>query len=360
MLGRWLIHSYSSSAVPFRPDNAIGTADLLAANCSLPLCGIEGLLNRKTDTRCGNQQFGKIALMTKNMTRDVCVVFADVSGSTQLYERLGDSAALAAVNCCVDAMKRATVLNKGRVVKTIGDEVMAVFDSATQGMHAASEMQQRISELLPPTPGVKLSIRAGLHFGPALLENDDVFGDTVNTAARMAGLAKSGQIITTAETVAALPELLRESCREIDALAVKGKAENVNVCEVLWQEGAELTIMSARMAPAAPMDIRIELRHGTATLLLGPAKPMATLGRDAACDVVIADPRASRSHAKIERRRDRFVLVDMSNNGTFVTFQGEAEFVLKREEVILRGTGQVAFGHTADSGTELLRFSVES
>jgi predicted component of type VI protein secretion system len=78
-----------------------------------------------------------------------------------------------------------------------------------------------------------------------------------------------------------------------------------------------------------------------------------------ACDVVISDPRASRTHAKIERRRDRFVLVDMSSNGTFVTFQGEAEFVLKREEVILRGSGQVAFGHAADAATELLRFSVE-
>lgn len=292
--------------------------------------------------------------------RNVCIVFADVSGSTQLYEKLGDSVALAAVNRCVDAMKRATLLNKGRVVKTIGDEVMAVFDSATQGMHAASEMQQRIDELSPPAPGVKLAIRAGLHYGSALLENDDVFGDTVNTAARMAGLAKSGQIITTADTVAALPELLKESCREIDSLSVKGKAENVHVCEVLWQEGADLTILSGRMASAVTMDIQIELQYGAATLLLGPSKPMATFGRDAACDFVISDPRASRSHAKIERRRDRFVLVDMSNNGTFVTFKDEAEFVLKREEVILRGTGQVAFGHAADADTRLLRFSVQT
>jgi hypothetical protein len=286
-------------------------------------------------------------------------VFADVSGSTQLYEKLGDAAALAAVDCCVDAMKRATVLNKGRVVKTIGDEVMAVFDSATQGMQAASEMQQRIDDLAPPAPGVKLAIRAGLHSGPALLGNDDVFGDTVNTAARMAGLAKAGQIITTADTVAALPELLRESCREIDAIAVKGKAENVHVCEVLWQEGAELTMISTRMAPVAPLDIGLKLQHGATVLHLGPAMPMATLGRDAACNIVVSDLRASRTHAKIERRRDKFVLVDMSSNGTYVTFQGEAEFALKREEVILRGSGQIAFGHGADPATDMVHFSVE-
>ena len=298
---------------------------------------------------------------TTTTARDVCLVFADVSGSTQLYEKLGDAEALAAVERCIGAMTRATQLNKGRVVKTIGDEVMAVFDSAAQGMQAASEMQQRIDELPPPAPGVKLAIRAGFHFGSALLDNNDVFGDTVNTAARMAGLAKAGQIITTAETVAALPELLRQSCREIDALAVKGKAENIHVCEVIWQEGAELTMMSTRMAPAAPMDIRIKLRHGADELILGPARPLVTLGRDAACDVVIRDPRASRTHAKIERRRDKFVLVDMSSNGTFVTFQGEAEVALKREETTLRGSGHVAFGHSSNSteNVELLQFAIE-
>jgi class 3 adenylate cyclase len=291
---------------------------------------------------------------------DVCVVFADVSGSTRLYEKLGDAQALAAVDACVDAMKRATLLNKGRVVKTIGDEVMALFDSAAQGMQAASEMQQRVDELPPPAAGVKLAIRAGFHFGPALLEDDDVFGDTVNTAARMAGLAKAGQIITTATAVAALPELLRQSCREIDALAVKGKADHVRICEVIWQENAELTMLSTRMAPAAPLEIRLRLRHGGNELELGPVRPLATLGRGADNDCVILDPRASRSHAKIERRRDKFVLVDMSSNGTYVTLHGEEELALKREETILRGSGRIVFGHPwSPDVTETVEFSLE-
>lgn len=303
--------------------------------------------------------FGKINGMATQ--QDVCIVFADVSSSTRLYEKLGDAGALAAVDRCVEAMKRATALNRGRVVKTIGDEVMAIFDSAAQGMQAACEMQQRIDELSPPAPDVKLAIRAGFHFGTALLENNDVFGDTVNTAARMAGLAKAGQIITTADTVAGLPTLLRESCRELDALAVKGKAENIRVCEVIWQESAELTMMSTRMAPAAPMSTQLVLRQGGTVLVLGPARPTATLGRDPACDIVIRDPRASRSHARIERRRDKFVLVDVSSNGTYITFQGEAEIALKREEIILRSKGQIAFGHAAAtaSAADVLNFSIE-
>lgn len=291
--------------------------------------------------------------------RDSCILFADVSGSTRLYEKLGDTPALAAVDRCVEAMKRATVINKGRVIKTIGDEVMAVFDSAAQGMQAAIEMQMRIEDLPPPAPDTKLAIRAGFHFGTALHENNDVFGDAVNTAARMAGLAKAGQIITTAETVAALPELLRQSCRAIDALNVKGKAEAVNVCEVIWQENADLTMMSTRIVAAPLMDTRLRLRHGGDNeLILSPARPVATLGRDTTSDVVILDPRASRSHAKIERRRDKFVLVDMSSNGTYVTFHGEAEFALKREESILRGSGHIIFGHPAAGGDEVLEFSV--
>ncbi|MBA3032105.1 MAG: adenylate/guanylate cyclase domain-containing protein [Gammaproteobacteria bacterium] len=294
--------------------------------------------------------------------RDVCIVFADVCGSTQLYETLGDAAALSAVDLCVGSMARATLLNRGRVVKTLGDEVMAVFDSAAQGMQTAIEMQQRIDAMPAPFPGVKLAIRAGFCFGPALLDNDDIFGDTVNTAARLAGLAKAGQIITTAETVAVLPELLRPSCRAIDAWAVKGKSGKVNVCEVIWQEDVDLTMMSARMAPATPTNLHLRLLHGGNELILSPAHPRVMLGRDMACDIAIRDPRASRSHARIECRRDKFVLVDLSSNGTFVTVQGEVEFSLRREEAILRGSGRIVFGHawSALADTEILEYSIES
>ena len=198
--------------------------------------------------------------------RNLCVLFADVSGSTRLYEKLGDKEALHAVERCINRMTRATEQFKGRVIKTIGDEVMAVFDSAEAGMDAASSMQQRVDDL-PPVRGIKLAIRVGFHFGPAIEEAKDVFGDTVNTAARMAGLAKAGQIITTADSVAALPALLQQSTREIDALSVKGKAEDVRVCEVLWQESDDLTMKSASVV-AAPVAARLTVRHGDDEMVL--------------------------------------------------------------------------------------------
>ena len=86
--------------------------------------------------------------------------------------------------------------------------------------------------------------------------------------------------------------------------------------------------------------------------------PTLSIGRDLQNEVVIADRKASRMHARIERRRDKFVLIDHSSNGTYVTVQGESEIVLRREELVLRNRGQVSFGHAyQDDPTEILGFS---
>lgn len=292
--------------------------------------------------------------------RNLCVLFADVSGSTGLYEKLGDAEALRAIGKCLECMQRSVAMYKGRVIKTIGDEVMAVFESAEAAMLAASDMQQRIDQL-PLIEGIKMAIRVGFHFGPAIDDNSDVFGDTVNVAARMAGLAKAGQIITTESSVILMPELLRQSTRDIDALSVKGKETDIRVHEVIWQEHAELTMKSGSLAPAPVQEARLKLRHGPSELLLGAQRPAVSLGRDASCDIVIRDTSASRNHGKIERRRDKFVLVDISTNGTYVSFRGEAEFCLKHEEAILRGSGRIVFGHPwKSSADDIVEFSVES
>ena len=290
--------------------------------------------------------------------RDLCLLFADISGSSRLYEKLGDTEALRAVERCLNRLERATAGQKGRVVKTIGDEVMAVFNSADAAVHAAVEMQQRIDSL-PSVSGVKLAVRIGLHWGSALEEKDDVFGDTVNTASRLAGLAKGGQILTSTESLAVLSPHQQFSTREIGYLAVKGKAESVRVFEVIWQERDDMTMKSASLSPAAASETRLRLRHDGKELILGPDHPLASLGRDSHSDIVIRDGRASRNHGRIERRRDKFVLVDQSTNGTYVTVLGEAESAIKREESTLRGRGRISFGHSfVDDSTEVLEFEV--
>ena len=291
------------------------------------------------------------------MNRTECtlaVLFADVAGSTRLYEKLGNAQALVAVGRCLELVKGVCEGHGGRLIKTIGDEAMTVFPSVDECTEAAAEMQAKLAELAP-VGGTRLAIRVGYHYGPAIEADGDVFGDSVNVAARMVALAKGGQVTTSAETAAALSPWLRSRLRELDSLTVKGKSQDIGIFELLWQESAdELTALSTRpkVSPA-----RIRLQHGEREIELGDAQPQVTLGRDPQCDVVINDKMASRMHARIERRRDKFVLVDQSSNGTYVTLEGEKEIVLRREEQILRGKGQITFGHTSQTGTgDVLRF----
>jgi adenylate cyclase len=127
----------------------------------------------------------------------LATLFADVAGSTRLYERFGDVAAYAAIESCLQALKRVTEDFGGRTIKTIGDEVMAVFPTAEAVCDAAIEMQWRVLDL-PPLEDERIGIRIGLHYGAAVEKDGDVFGDSVNVASRLTEVANPGQIITSA------------------------------------------------------------------------------------------------------------------------------------------------------------------
>ena len=282
--------------------------------------------------------------------KTMAVLFADIAGSTKLYDTLGDTQAKQMVDECIALMRGIVAQYGGRVIKTIGDEVMCVLPDADSGCLAATDMQIKITEL-PAVSNVKRAIRAGFHAGPVIEENNDVFGDTVNLAARMAGVAKAMQIITTRATVDRLSPLLRKSSRSIASLSVKGKGDDVEVCEIIWQGEDELTTMASTSAAASSL-ATLRLQYGHTELVLDKSNASIVLGRDAGCEVAIADRMASRHHARIERRRDKYFLIDQSTNGTYVVFAGEAEIALRREEVMLRGTGRIAFGRSVSESSE--------
>jgi len=278
--------------------------------------------------------------------RELAVLFADVSGSTKLYERLGDAEAKHAVDRVIELMRRYIQTFKGRLVKTIGDEVMATFDQAEDAFMAAVEIQQRIAKL-PATGGVRLTVRIGFHFGSAIEENNDIFGDTVNTAARIVGLANGEQILTSKHTIAQLPELLRESTRDLDQLNVKGKTDGVHIYEILWRAGDEqLTMMAGAINKPAAEIARLTLRYRGKSFLMDQKSSLLMLGRDQSNDLVIEDRKASRQHARIERRGDKYLLIDQSTNGTYLTMKGDKERFLRREEVLLQGSGTICFGNS--------------
>jgi hypothetical protein len=245
------------------------------------------------------------------------------------------------------------------VVKTIGDEIMAVFPSATAAARAAMDMQARVAAL-PPFGDTRLAVRIGFHLGPVLEESGDVFGDAVNTAARGAALAKAGQIITTAPAVEALPALLRDATRDLDAFALKGKQDEVRVHEVLWQDGEDLTLTATRVPVSVTGIPALRLAHAARTIVMSPDMPVMLVGRDPGNQIVLALRTASRLHGRIERRRDKYFYTDLSTNGTYVAIDGDAELLLRREQAMLRGRGRLAYGYPADDArAEVVLFSIE-
>ena len=289
---------------------------------------------------------------------EAAVLFADVSGSTKLYETAGDAVAHAAIEKCVNLMRERTLTASGRVIKTIGDEVMSAFPTVDAAADAAIEMQSAISEL-PPVGGTQIGIRIGFNHGPVVERDGDVFGDAVNLAARLAGVATKGQIITSRDTVMLMSPMLKSATRAITTIQVKGKAQEIQVYELIWQQSEDMTTLASQRSVYKPKNTRLRLLVGGNELVLSSERPGLALGRDAAADLVIKERMASRAHGKIERRLDKFILTDHSANGTFITIEGDKEIVLRREEFTLRGHGWIAFGQSRATATDVVEFFCE-
>jgi adenylate cyclase len=286
-----------------------------------------------------------------------CVLFADVSGSTKLYETVGDATAHAAIDLCVKLFSALTLQHGGRVVKTIGDEVMAIFPDASTAGLAARDIQLSVHDMAP-VEKVRLGVRIGLHFGPVVEREGDVFGDTVNLAARLTEMASKGQIITSMETVDLLTPIQKMDCRRLYSIPVKGKEREVGICELMWSDTDDATQLVAHHVSTDAGDA-LRLVYRTRVLVVSPERRSVVLGRDVEADLVVADRMASRAHCEIEQRLDKFVLSDHSANGTYLSIDGDREIVLRREEAMLRGHGFITLGQSRSTATEFVEFFCE-
>ena len=293
---------------------------------------------------------------------ELAILFADVVGSTRLYELMGDLRARDMVAICIDVMRSATEQRQGTVIKTMGDEVMSTFPSADEALNAAAQMQQQISSHAQlKVDGQPVSIRIGCHFGPVMLENRDVFGATVHTANRMTSQAKAGQIITTAATVERLSPEWRASCRQIDVATLKGQGNEVALYEVLWQSEDVTSMVPAISMNSRPVRLlRLRIRANDRDLVVDEQHSSITIGRAEDNDVVIKGNLISRLHARIEISRSKFVLIDQSTNGTFVqTADGEESFV-RRDSLQIKGQGTIGLGRLPEQDSpQTIRFTCE-
>jgi len=299
------------------------------------------------------------------MTRETinCVVmFADVAGSTAMYENMGDDLARERISKSLDALISICSRHGGYLVKTIGDEILVYFKDADMAMIAARTIQDTMEDdRSPETIGV--SIRIGMQYGSAILENNDIFGDTVNVAARITSMAKARQILCTKELAFLMQDSeLTNRTRPFDRLRVKGRQEPLDIYMFCWEEESEVTNMATASSftnPAKHHQAKnLTLTYGRHQSVIPDSTTSFFLGRGTDCELVAKGELVSRYHSKIDHRRGKFVITDQSTNGTYIKIQDGQEIFLRREELALYGDGYISLGKKVDrTDINLIHFS---
>ncbi len=289
------------------------------------------------------------------------ILFADVCDSTTMYEAMGDAKALALINRLFKLLDKQVNANGGITVKTLGDGLVVQFREADEAFRAACDMQAAAAKLAdeakPP-----LKIKVGYTYGPVVLKDRDVFGDTVNVCARLVALANPSQVLTTLQGVEALSPGLRGRCRELYATKVRGRSGQLKVCEVLWRADPDVTKVDAeeQSAPPAAIGWVLKLSIGGESFTVRD-DAVFRIGRDASNEVVVNTEHASRMHARIFSRDDHFVIADQSSNGTFLMIDGSTREVrLRRSEAVLGERGWIGLGRsTSQHGDHVVRYRLE-
>ena len=288
---------------------------------------------------------------------EVAILFADVVGSTQLYDKFGDSKASETVAHCLEVMKDATHQFDGTVIKTIGDEVMCTFQSADDAMSAATQMQARITadqEEASEEERIPVSIRIGCHFGPVVQEQNDIFGAAVHTANRMTSQAKAKQIVISGATVDQMGPDWSAQTRQIDIATVRGRIDEVALYELLWQpDEATSMVPTIEWQSKTTNAKKLVLSFRETTVEVTDEKKNVNMGRADDNDLVVKGNLISRIHARVEKRRGKFMLIDQSTNGTFLQSVEGAETFVRRDSTELLGEGVIGLGRVAKPGTPL-------
>jgi class 3 adenylate cyclase len=295
-------------------------------------------------------------------TAQRAVLFADVTDSTRIYESLGDAQAHALIDQLLWLLGKSAAGHGGTVVKTLGDGMVCAFPAPDAACRAACDMQLAAQSTPAARPADRLAVRIGFTFGPVVLSEGDVFGDTVNVCSRLVALANPEQVLTTQQTVEAMAPELRGRCRQLCPIRVRGRHEEIVACSVRYRDDPDATETNLRLTTITRgRELVLKLTCGGELRVVRSAGTGLRIGRDRDNDLVVESHFASRAHARIYPREGHFVLQDLSSNGTYLLADGgTAEILLRREEAVLTERGWIGLGNSAARhGDHTLRFRVE-
>lgn len=287
------------------------------------------------------------------------VMFADVSGSSRLYKEQGNTQAKQSIDTTLEGTRAIITQHQGTVVKTLGDEIMARFDEPHQACQAAVDLQRRAEG--------ELALRIGMSCGELLMdEHGDVFGDVVNDAAAVSHIARARQIVITDVMRDLLPGFLAHQCEAFDRVTLKGANHPRLVYRLCWETPTQphnaTAVMEVAELHQRLQAHRLYIEGAQRSQELGPEDLPLTFGRDAeAVHWAIDSNKVSREHCEIVFRRGKFVLIDHSTNGTYVTVSQDEALYIRREEAPLTGSGTLCLGQKPGRpDTVTLSFTVKS
>ena len=284
------------------------------------------------------------------------VLFADLRGSTSMYETLGNADATAVVTQSVALLAHIVGSNEGRVIKTLGDGLMAMFPVPGPAVAAADEMHESMERIVTPPAKrsaarartVPLKLQIGMACGEVVEMAGDVFGDAVNVAARLLDHAGDNETLVTAKVLAGLPGIEQSRFRSLDKMQLRGRVEPVHVhlLEAIRRFGDTAVTAFGEFPPveaAEPEAIRL-IWMDRNRIYAGTSLPLV-LGRSPQATYIIDDTRVSRSHARIDWHGGTFQITDLSYNGTYVRFDRDPAIVsLRRGTCTLHGSGTIGLG----------------
>ncbi|MCU7904382.1 MAG: FHA domain-containing protein [Candidatus Thiodiazotropha sp. (ex Epidulcina cf. delphinae)] len=269
------------------------------------------------------------------------IIFADIVNSTRMYESLGDSRAKQLITELEKEISRVVKETGGHVVEVTGDEVMGRYDNPNAAVAGACRIQERV-DAYSEKSGMPVSARLGLHYGPTIIEDGRMYGDSVNVAARMASIAQARQIITTEQVVQNLSDEHRKLVRRFDKVKIKGKQLRVVIYDLLWRK--DITFMHTSPLTQNQLAKTLVLTYAGEIHYMPPTQGSMRIGRDPCNELVVSTTAASRTHAILEFSRGKHVLSDISTNGTYVTTQNRQSLYLRRETIPLLGSGKIGLG----------------
>lgn len=290
-----------------------------------------------------------ISAMTQN-TRQLAILFADISKSSIIYEKLGDQAAQETVGKILQLLTDLTVRYGGTVIKTVGDAIISTFPTADSTIEAAKSMQQAMADDFSSPGGdmPPINIHIGIHFGPVVVENEDIFGDAVNITSRVVDYANPRQIIATRAVIDNLPDDSTHFTKYITKITAKNIAGELELFEIIYEDQNTTMVIDCRKLSTA-VCASLYLVRGTQIIVVDRQKPLLSIGREEFNDISIQYSWISRTHAYIENRNGVFLLKDKSTNGTFVYPEdGEPVYVNKGEHP-LSGKGTIIFGREKEN-----------